>query len=347
MGWIYQIFNKINKKSYIGATTNIFERIGNHKNKLKRNSHFNKGLQEDYNIFGIENFSFNVLKDGVEKDKMDEYERFFVSLFDSFKNGYNRTSGGKSGFEISEENIKRMKDRKGEKNYMYGKNHTKESIRKMIENKPDMSGKNNPMYGVEMSKESIEKRLRNTEFKYGEENPLSKIKEREVYEIYYRYYNGYETTEKISKNYNISPELVSHIINNNHYYSKNLRKLKRNKDNKIKAYSNYKITKKIGLKIYKLYKTGSYQIKELSNDFNVGIYSISKIINGEHWTTKNLESITKRTIKSNPPMSKVEANKIYLLYQQGDKSLKELIENSDYSKSTIKKAATGNHYTQK
>jgi group I intron endonuclease len=299
MGWIYRIFNSKNRKNYIGATENIKKRYFNHFNELKRKCHYNKGLQKDFNKYGETVFKFEVLKDNVNKKELDEYERFFIKLFDSFEHGYNNTTGGRIGFNFTEEIL-----------------------------------------------EQLGKQVKNRELKYGEENPLSKISEEECKEIYNRYYDGYERMEEISKDYNISKELISHIVTNNHYYTKDLKPRQRNMEQKMKARSSKTINKQMALVIYNEYKDKDIKLEELSLKYNFGIYVVSKIINAEHWTTQDLECLGRGKITSNPPMSKQKADKIHKLYNENDLSLEKIEEMFDYGHSTIRKAALGIHFTQ-
>ena len=51
LGYIYKITNKINKKSYVGLTTqNIETRYKQHLYLLENNKHHSTKLQKDFNI---------------------------------------------------------------------------------------------------------------------------------------------------------------------------------------------------------------------------------------------------------------------------------------------------------
>lgn len=54
---IYKIENILNGKVYIGSSSNIENRIAQHKQDLKRNRHHSFKLQNDFNEFGcFDNF---------------------------------------------------------------------------------------------------------------------------------------------------------------------------------------------------------------------------------------------------------------------------------------------------
>lgn len=59
---VYEIKNIANGRKYIGSTTNFESRVRKHKWMLKNNVHKNKWLQQDYNLYGIDYFEFNVVK---------------------------------------------------------------------------------------------------------------------------------------------------------------------------------------------------------------------------------------------------------------------------------------------
>ena len=62
MEWIYSICNLQNGKKYVGKTGNIKYRKKLHFNALKANRHPNKYMQEDFNRYGIDSFSFCILE---------------------------------------------------------------------------------------------------------------------------------------------------------------------------------------------------------------------------------------------------------------------------------------------
>lgn len=92
---IYLIQNTINGKSYVGKSIDISRRWSKH-----RSDTFNE-LSEVYNYplyramrkYGIENFKFSVLEECSETE-LNEKEKYWISKFDTFNNGYNQTLGG-------------------------------------------------------------------------------------------------------------------------------------------------------------------------------------------------------------------------------------------------------------
>lgn len=90
-GIIYQAFNKISQKSYIGQTTKSLHK--------RKNQHYISTTAYKYkfsnalNKYKEEDWDWRILAE-VEIDKLDEYEIFFINDLDTYKNGYNSTVGG-------------------------------------------------------------------------------------------------------------------------------------------------------------------------------------------------------------------------------------------------------------
>ncbi len=55
-------------------------------------------MQNSWNKYGEKAFKFIVLEVVDSTDNLNELERNYIKKFDPFKNGYNRTLGGESGY---------------------------------------------------------------------------------------------------------------------------------------------------------------------------------------------------------------------------------------------------------
>ena len=98
MYYIYKIENLINHKKYIGLTNNIARRRNRHFTDLRCNRHDNSFLQEEVNIFGLENFSFEKIFEGdITYKEIGEKEKYYIKFYDSYYNGYNQNEGGNFG----------------------------------------------------------------------------------------------------------------------------------------------------------------------------------------------------------------------------------------------------------
>lgn len=108
---IYKITNLKNNKIYIGSSSNLKQRLRQHRSFLKLNEHCNKHLQSSYNKYGIENFKFEILET-TEEQNLESKEEYYIKLFDSTNNkkGYNKrincnTNRGRKVNEIGKLNM--------------------------------------------------------------------------------------------------------------------------------------------------------------------------------------------------------------------------------------------------
>lgn len=107
IGYIYKVTNKINGKIYIGQTIQtVKERWYRHCgksgiSKAELNTHFKRAILK----YGKENFLIETIE-VCNSSQLDDREKFYISYYDSYKNGYNSTTGGQNGskpFKTSEE----------------------------------------------------------------------------------------------------------------------------------------------------------------------------------------------------------------------------------------------------
>lgn len=126
---------------YIGQTfESFYRRWIFHKWNLKNNHHSNRYLQNAWNKYGEQNFKFYPIesfelsqKDIITKETLDELEEKYIKEYDTFRNGFNLTTGGEKCkmAPLSEETKRKI----GEKNRinMLGKKHSEETRKLMSE----------------------------------------------------------------------------------------------------------------------------------------------------------------------------------------------------------------------
>ena len=94
MGYIYKIENNINHKVYIGQTIKFYEeRFKQHKVNYTKEYFSQIVLYKAFNKYGIENFTFSPIEE-VENKFLDEREKYWISYYNSYYDGYNSTLGG-------------------------------------------------------------------------------------------------------------------------------------------------------------------------------------------------------------------------------------------------------------
>lgn len=139
LGLIYKFTNIINNKIYIGKSMKYRFNYRMHQHQYELgNTHFDRAKKK----YGFENFKLEIVEDNIPKEKLSEREIYWIKYYDSFKNGYNSTSGGEGGNTYAnktEEEMKIIKSKISKANS--GKNNG------IAKNPELVRGKNNGMYG--------------------------------------------------------------------------------------------------------------------------------------------------------------------------------------------------------
>lgn len=132
MGEIYKITNKINGKSYIGKTKfKALVRWKDHVTGYHPNSAIHKAIVK----YGVTNFSFEVLEINVDEDSLNEWEMYYIKLYNSKSpNGYNLTDGGDGGLGMVITDDWRRKQSECRKGIPWSENRKKAGQKKLKNN---------------------------------------------------------------------------------------------------------------------------------------------------------------------------------------------------------------------
>lgn len=150
---IYTITNLVNNKIYLGLSLGVEKRIEEHRTALKEGVHKNIHLQEAWNKYGEENFSFELLLE-CSSDLLASEEHYWCSLLNVHDRrfGYNirpthplgkvinteeirtKISSSKKGTKLSEESIRKRTETRLKNAKERGFYHSKETKAKMGEN---------------------------------------------------------------------------------------------------------------------------------------------------------------------------------------------------------------------
>ena len=112
-GYIYRFRNKINGKVYIGQTIDLNRRYKDHLYYAQHNpvQQIHKAIAK----YGIENFDFSVLhkiegEDDFVKLRLNELEATEILSHNSYRCGYNASTGGEGNYGLvhSEETRKKI-----------------------------------------------------------------------------------------------------------------------------------------------------------------------------------------------------------------------------------------------
>jgi group I intron endonuclease len=139
----------VNGKVYVGQTKNFAARKAGHLYAARKG--LERPLYHSMRKHGAENFIFEVLEECAD-EVVNERESHWVAHFDSFNSerGYNLTSGGGQGTEVSESTRSKLREMfSGAKNPMFGTHRFGENAPTYGMHHPSWHrpGSLNPMHG--------------------------------------------------------------------------------------------------------------------------------------------------------------------------------------------------------
>ena len=102
---IYKITNQLNNHSYIGLSTKVEERWKYHQSPYNQQRESYKSLYKAFEKYGIENFIFEILEE-CSIQELGEKEKYYIAKYDTYKNGYNMTTGGEDNVGSAHPNHK-------------------------------------------------------------------------------------------------------------------------------------------------------------------------------------------------------------------------------------------------
>jgi group I intron endonuclease len=104
---IYLIKNTVNNKVYIGSSINVDKRWKIHIWYLKEGKHHSCHLQSAWNIYGEQNFTFEIIQEVSNPEHLLAYEQVYLDYYKSHERekGYNvcKVAGSHLGMKHSEE----------------------------------------------------------------------------------------------------------------------------------------------------------------------------------------------------------------------------------------------------
>ena len=106
---IYKIYCKENNRTYIGSSNNIERRFKEHISNLKNNRHINNYLQNSWNKYGEDSFSFTIITVCYEQERF-KLEQFYIDITNNLFNHVLQIENShyKKRF-ISDETLNKMK----------------------------------------------------------------------------------------------------------------------------------------------------------------------------------------------------------------------------------------------
>lgn len=160
---IYKCTNEVTGMSYIGLTKKTL--------KERKNQHLSESRSGNTRLlyrvlreYGASEFSWVVLDVADTSEEACRLEKHYIREYNTFENGYNLTSGGEGGKEISDSTKILLSERQvGTKNHFHGKKHSEETLEKMRQKRRSFHADMTPEAKKAMYDKSQETRRRNRE----------------------------------------------------------------------------------------------------------------------------------------------------------------------------------------
>ena len=110
MTGVYAIKNQVTGKMYIGSSRCISYRFKSHLSALRSGRHVNKDMQDDFNLYGEENFIFIPLFETSERHKTDlEYFLMEILRTHDINTGYNNKDRGGTGGYLTRSTLREIR----------------------------------------------------------------------------------------------------------------------------------------------------------------------------------------------------------------------------------------------
>lgn len=97
---VYRIYNTVDKKSYIGSSSDVGKRLHEHITELRNGTHPNYRLSEGWRRDGPSAFEVSLVE-RVSGPGLREREKFHIQRLESHRHGYNQTADGEGATPLT------------------------------------------------------------------------------------------------------------------------------------------------------------------------------------------------------------------------------------------------------
>jgi group I intron endonuclease len=168
----------------------------------------------------------------------------------------------------------------------------------------------------------------------GEKSIHSKLTEKQVLEIRELYKNKIKNQYELAEKYNVTRATIQAVVRGRSWNFLSFENIKRDiNENHPRAKLNWEQVKEIR----DLYKTGKFNMKELSDKYLVCFGAISDIIRNINWFDPNYEISKRKRIDSRATLNWEQIKKVRDLYRVGNFTQKEIAEKFNISRGYIQR----------
>lgn len=109
---IYKFYNPQENKYYIGLSIHLDTRYNEHRRNSQNPNHVNYycDFYKAVRKYGFENFEYSIIEE-CEPNELNEKEKYWISYYDSYHNGYNMTPGGDFNPSLVPEIVKKRTEK--------------------------------------------------------------------------------------------------------------------------------------------------------------------------------------------------------------------------------------------
>lgn len=129
---IYAITNTINGKQYIGSAVNIRKRWNIHLHHLRHETHHSQHLQHAWNKYGEDAFTFTVLEIVSNCEDLVAREQWYIDARYAERMSHEYNIAPHAGNTLG---VKYSPEARAKLTHWIGRKHSKETLRKMSENR--------------------------------------------------------------------------------------------------------------------------------------------------------------------------------------------------------------------
>lgn len=332
---IYQIRNLANNNRYVGSSRNVQQRFSAHKKTLNNNTHHCIGLQRSWNKYGKNNFIFEIIREVDLEENLLIEEQIEIDKYKIGVNLYNSNPKAENPPIFKGEDVhnaclttRQAKEIREYYNEFDDINTTTLSNMYNVNSSVIRDVVMNHTYYDKnyVSKDSYS--YKSQVIHSGAEHHNAKFNWDEIKQIRDEYNNTNITLEKLAEKWNYDSVNLVRIIYNKMYIDKNY------KPKESYKYRISNMTQEIANQIRQDFIKG-IPVSKLTKEYNIPVQTLYDIIRNVSWKDSKYIYQKSSSNLTNNKLNWELVNKIRKEYKEDKKSIRQLYESYNVTKTTI------------